>query len=278
MEDKTWQYQESKHFPADQCRILSDSFYILNIIWNLNKGKKHDSSLWRRGSGAQAEKDFNFLVPIRLDNHLENWKKWPQCTGTVYLCILASSRYKSQHKEGALEPKVDDLQLRLHVLKEEENHLKVNIEYTEVWRFSFAGLLITFVKQRNTKSVQRDCLIACALYSHPSPPVGFWIRIPNTSLLFEQFCCRSLAVRCHLSHPSLFNSGTWLFSPPFHGERHSPVLWVEPRAAGSNKIWFLYPLLPLICYVTLDKYFSPLSNPVIWHWQDWLISKEPFQP
>lgn len=49
-------------------------------------------------------------------------------------------------------------------------------------------------------------------------------------------------------------------------ERDSVVIWVEPRAEGSNKIRFLYLLLPLWFYMTLDKYLPPPCSPVICCW------------
>lgn len=41
---------------ADQYRIISDSFHILNILWSLNKERLDN----RRGSGAQTDKNFTF--------------------------------------------------------------------------------------------------------------------------------------------------------------------------------------------------------------------------
>lgn len=50
---------------------------------------------------------------------------------SIFFVVVASSVYRSQRKESALEPKVGGIQFRLHVLKEGENHLEVCIEYTE---------------------------------------------------------------------------------------------------------------------------------------------------
>lgn len=114
--------------------------------------------------------------------------------------------------------------------------------------------------------------IGHVIYSRPSSLVGFWMCVPNTSLFFEQCCYQSLAVCCHLSHSSLFASGTWAISPSFQGERHSLVFWVEPRVdlVSTPISVIMGPSFRQVSFPLSAAQLPSISA-------GWLISKEPFQ-
>lgn len=81
---------------ADQFRII---WFILHFVM-----KKHDSNLWKRGSRGRGWEDCTFSHPRQISYHMENYRKWHLCTGT--LCISVSSMYKYQHEDSGLELKI----------------------------------------------------------------------------------------------------------------------------------------------------------------------------
>ena len=153
--------------------------------------------------------------------------------------ILVSSLYRSQQEEGVLESKVGGLQFRFHVKWKEKNHLKICILiYSGSRSFSCAGLLIHSCS-RELPSQFRETTLLAMQFIHVLPP---WQASGYASLMYiysvsstdaeAQLC----AVVCPILFSLLLVHG--LFSPPLHGERHSPVLWVEPRAAGKVRSGF----------------------------------------
>lgn len=101
--------------------------------------------------------------------------------------------------------------------------------------------------------------IGHVIYSHPSSLIGFWMCVPNTSLFFEQCCCQSLAVCCHLSHSSLFASGTWaIFS--FIPRRET---WPNILGGTQGRSGFY----SYFCYGAWLQtgIFPPFSSPITQH-------------
>lgn len=150
-----------------------------NIIWNLNKQKKKkktwQQSVARKLRRQRLTRTSPFLIPTRLGNHVENCKKWHLCPGT--LCITVSPVYKYQHEESVVGPEVWKLQFMLNGKRKKT-----------IYRFAFntfrtQKLLCRapdpFMQQRTIESVQgkKKIPIGYAIYSCPSPLVGFWIYI-----------------------------------------------------------------------------------------------------
>lgn len=61
---------------ADQHRVVFDSLYDLDMIWNLNKRKTTWQYLWRRGSVVTDLHRIDLRFPIGLANHTGNYRKW----------------------------------------------------------------------------------------------------------------------------------------------------------------------------------------------------------
>lgn len=105
LEDRIWQYRKSKHVSGqvmlNQHRIVFDSLYDLDMIWNLNKRKTTWQYLWRRGSVVTGLHRIDLRFPIGLANHMGNYMEWYLCTGTLW--ILVSATYKYQREESVPE-------------------------------------------------------------------------------------------------------------------------------------------------------------------------------
>lgn len=150
--------------------------------------------------------------------------------------VLLSSMDRSQ-QEGVLESKVWGHQFWFHVKwKEKKNHLKICILIHSGSRiFSCAGVLIHSCSTELMKLVPRKLPYwlhnLFMFFSLVGLLVTHLYSVSRTDIE-AQLC----AVICPILFSLLLVRG--LFSPPFHGERHSPVLWVEPSAAGRTRACF----------------------------------------